>query len=62
MKQTLNAYAQQHIKNNPKHRIIIGLNFVECVDCKEHAHYYAAGYMIKHNSNYSINEKVEIKL
>ena len=58
---TLRAYAQRHDNNNPDHNTLVYGNFTECVTCKDHAHYAAHMIMIRHNSDYSIHERVELK-
>ena len=56
---TLWAYAKQHSKEFNHPTLVYG-NFTACKHCGDHAHYYEPGIMIRHNRDYSINEKIQV--
>lgn len=53
----LQEIAKQHISQ--QHDCMLGMNFVECFTCHWHGHAaYGHGYVIHHNSDYTINERI----
>ena len=60
MDKTLDKYIKQHRKEYPKHKIWKGMNFTHCETCKDHTHYAAPNEVIRHNSDYSIHERIKL--
>jgi len=57
---TLNKYAAKHRADNPDHYIIVYGNFTECETCRDHAHYWKPEWVIRHNSDYSLHERINV--
>jgi hypothetical protein len=53
-------HSNKHVENNESCHVVQGLNFVECLTCKDHAHYIRPGIMLQHNSDYSIRNKIKL--
>lgn len=47
----------QHRKKG--HKVMLGMNFVECFTCGFHAHETYHGYLIHHNNDYTIYERIK---
>ena len=60
MERTIKAYAKQHRLEYTGHKVLIGMNFTHCVVCGDHAHYWKPGYMIQHNSDYTIHNRIAL--
>ena len=59
MDRTLKAYAARHKKETGHNTLVYG-NFCECSICKDHAHYADYMIMIRHNSDYTLHERIEL--
>ena len=60
MTRTLRAYARQHESEHSKRSVLVYGNFTHCIICKDHAHYWKPNWMIRHNSDYSLHERIEL--
>ena len=61
--QVLLQAKKNHIKNNPDHDVFCGMNFIECVSCKKHAHIISWPpvnvYLLLHDKKYRFTERIE---